>query len=168
MRRRELLAVPGVAGVAAFAATRALAADGANVGSVPSITRKALSKENSSKAAYLLPKNAVKQTRYLSSLTALLSLTPGQVTQADSIFTGAVANRAGIHATMKAARKVLGTAVQGNNGSGITQTSSQLGSLMAQYVANGAAANAAFFQILTPAQQRTLTQYQGRNTVDFA
>jgi hypothetical protein len=63
---------------------------------------------------------------------------------------------------MKSARKVLNIAVTNNDGSGITQGASQLGALMAQYVANGAAANAAFHQILTPSQQTTLAQYQGR------
>jgi hypothetical protein len=39
---------------------------------------------------------------------------------------------------------------------------------MTQYIANGAAANAAFYQTLTPNQQATLSQYQGRTGVSLA
>lgn len=172
MRRRELLAGPGVAGVAAFAATRAFGqtAEVARpvVGHAQTISRKALKKETSSKGAYDLPKNATKQTRYLASLTALLTLSPGQQQQAGSIFTSAVNNRIGIHSTMKSARKVLNTAVKNNDGVGISQAASELGALMTQHVANGAAANAAFYQILTPTQQAILSQYQGRTGVSLA
>jgi len=168
MRRREMLAVPGVAALAATSAFGQRQAQGSGFGAVPTISRKALRKESSSKAAYELPKNAAKQTRYLASLSALLQLTIGQTQQADSIFAGAVTNRGGIRSTMKAARKALGTAVRNNDGPGINQIASQLGSLMAQYVANGAAANAAFYQILTPAQQATLNQFQGGYTSTVA
>jgi hypothetical protein len=164
MRRRELLTVPGVAGVAALAATQAFAQEArtnGNIGSVKTISRKSLLKEAGSKGAYRLPKNANKQTKYLAGLTGLLSLSTGQQQQAESIFTTAVNNRIGINATMKSVRQVLNTAVKSNNSAGITQAASDIGSLMTQYVANGAAANAAFYQLLTPVQQTTLAQYQG-------
>jgi Spy/CpxP family protein refolding chaperone len=164
MRRRELLAGPGVAGVAAFAAGRAFAQprEATAVGAAPIVSRKALIKETGAKAAYELPKTPTKQTRYLASITALLSLNSGQQQQAASIFTSAVTNRIAIHLTMKSARKVLSTAVKSNDSAGISQAASELGALTSQYIANGATANAAFYQILTPAQQATLTQYQGR------
>jgi Spy/CpxP family protein refolding chaperone len=128
-----------------------------------------LLRETGSKAAYALPKNANKQTRYLVSLTGLLSLTTGQQQQAGSIFTSAVNNRIGINATIKSVRKLLTTAVKSNDTVGIAQAASQIGSLMTQYVTNGAAANAAFYQMLTPAQQATLSQYQGlKNGIAFA
>lgn len=159
MRRRELLAVPGVA---AFAATQAFSQEVGRPGVVsPVISRKSLKKETGSKAGYALPKNATKQTKYLSSLTALLSLSAGQQQQATSIFTNAVNNRIGIHATMKSVRKVLNTAVKNNDGAGIVQAASQIGALMTQYVSNGASANSAFYNLLTPTQQTTLSQYQG-------
>jgi Spy/CpxP family protein refolding chaperone len=130
------------------------------------VSRKALS--TGAKASYELPKNAAKQAKFLSSLTALLSLDATQQQQAAAIFTSAVNNRIGIHATMKSVRKVLSTAVQNNDGSGIAQASAQIGSLMTQYVSNGAAANAAFFQLLTPDQRAKLVQYQGQPTPALA
>jgi hypothetical protein len=164
MKRREMLAVPGVAGIAAFAAGRAFGqtqGGRAPVGTTPTISRKALSKESTTKAGYALPKNAAKQAKYLSSLTALLSLSQAQQQQAASIFTTAVNNRIGINSTIKSVRKVLATAVTNNAGSGWTTAAEQIGTLTTQFVANGAAANAAFYQTLTPSQQITLSQYQG-------
>lgn len=170
MNRRDLLAVPGAAGIAAFAASRVFGqtreVEGPGIGSPLTISRKALSKETGSKAAYELPKNAAKQTKYLSSLTALLSLSAEQQQQAASIFTTAVNNRMGLHSTMKAVRKTLSAAVKSNDGSGIAQAASQIGALMTQYISNGALANCAFYNILTPAQQTTLNQYQGKTTVN--
>jgi len=168
MKRRELLAGPGVAGIAAFAASRAFGQT-QEPSRVPvgTVSRKARSKETTTKAAYALPKNATKQAKYLSSLTALLSLTASQQQQATSIFTSAVNNRIGIHATMKSVRKVLATAVTNNDGNGWTTAASQIGTLMTQFVTNGAAANAAFYQILTPSQQTILAQYQGRLSVSY-
>jgi hypothetical protein len=96
-----------------------------------------------------------------------LSLTASQQQQATSIFTSAVNNRIGIHATMKSVRKVLATSVTNNDGNGWTTAASQIGTLMTQFVTNGAAANAAFYQILTPSQQTILAQYQGRLSVSY-
>jgi hypothetical protein len=169
MRRRLLVAIPGFA---ALAATHAFGhgeeASETSVGTSPVVSKKALLKQATSKAGYDVPKNPVKQARYIQSLTALLSLTAAQQAQATSIYTTAVNNRAGIHATMKSLRGVLNTAVQNNDGSGISQASAQMGSLMAQFVLNGAQANSTFFQILNPSQQSILVQYQGRITSRLA
>lgn len=170
MRRRELLAVPGVAGVAAFAAARAMAEtpDTTLNGSAMKVSRKALVKETHVKGAYKLPKNAAKQTRYLASLTALLSLDPVQRQQGNTIFAAAINKHIGIQASIKSARKVLNAAVKNNDSAGIAQAASEIGSLTSEYVANGANAHAAFYQILTPAQQTTLAQYQGHTSTTTA
>jgi hypothetical protein len=167
MKRREIFAIPGVAGIAAFAASQAFGSesDAAGLGAPGLISRKALSKETGSKASYELPKNAAKQTKYVASLTALLGLSASQQQQAASIFTVAVNNRFGLHSTLKEVRKSLSAAVKSNDGSGIAQAASQIGTLMTQYVSNGALANCAFYNILTASQQATLNQYQGKTTV---
>jgi hypothetical protein len=163
MRRRELFASSGVAGIAALAATRAFAQTQTDdhVRAVNTVSKKALLKESGSKGAYAVPKNANKQARYLASLTGLLTLSMGQQQQAVTIFTNAVSNRTGITATIKSVRKVLATAVLNNDSAGIAQAASQIGALTTQYITNGATAHASFYQLLTPTQQTTLSQYQG-------
>lgn len=162
MLRRSVVAVPGLL---ALAASRA-SANSPDVGDgrAGSISRKVVSKETKSKAAYHVPKNAAKQTKFLSTMSALLALTPTQQQQAAAILTPAVANRAAINLTLKSARQVLGTAVTSNNANTIAQASAQIGTLMAQYVTNGAMANAAFYQLLTADQQAKFAQLQGSNS----
>ena len=161
MNRRSLVALPGIA---AFAASRVFAQTqetGSRDGIVPHVSTKSLVKHSGSKAAYKIPKNAAKQTRYVNSLTALLSLTPAQQITAAAIFTNAATTHSSVKSSMKAARKALKDAVKSNDGGGITQASTALGVLTGQHIANGAAANAAIYQLLTPAQQATLAKYQG-------
>jgi hypothetical protein len=160
MNRRSLVALPGIA---AFAASRAFAEtqETAGAGVVTHVSIKALVKHTGSKAAYKIPKSAAKQTRYLNSLTTLLSLTSAQQAAAAAVFTNAANNRASLKSSLKAAHKALRDAVQGNDSGAMTQVSSTLGVLTGQKIANGAAANAAIFQLLTPAQQAKLAQYQG-------
>jgi Spy/CpxP family protein refolding chaperone len=161
MKRRLLIALPGVA---AFAASRAWsqteeAAPGEQAGS--HVSKKALTKHSGSKSAYQVPKNANKQAKYISSLSVLLTLTPAQQQQAAAILSNASSTRASLRASMKAARKALGGSVQSNDTGGMSQASTAIGALMAQYVSNGAAANAALFQILTPDQQTKMSQFMG-------
>lgn len=162
MNRRLLIALPGVA---AFAASRAWGqteeADAAGNGVLTHVSKKALAKHTGAKSAYKVPKNATKQAKYLSSLTVLLSLTPTQQQEAAAILTNAASTRASIHASLKAARRALSGAVQNNDTGGIAQASTALGTLMAQYISNGAAANAALFQFLTPDQQTKMSQLLG-------
>lgn len=166
MRRRMWIALPGIAAIAAGEAFGREETTAPGSAATLHVSRKALS--TGAKAAYEVPKNATKQTKFLSSLTALLTLNTAQQQQAAAIFTNAVNNRMGIHATMKSVRKVLSTAVQNNDGSGIAQASAQIGALMTQYVSNGAAANAAFFQLLNSEQQAKLMQFQGRPSPEFS
>ncbi len=159
MDRRSLVALP--AGIAALAASRAFAQPQATGTAVPHVSAKTLIKHSGSKAAYKLPKNSGKQARYLNSLTALLSLDSAQQQQASTIFATAATARTSIKSSLKAARKALRDAVRNNDSGAIAQTSTALGVLTGQHIANGAAANAAFFQLLTPDQQTKLSQFQG-------
>jgi hypothetical protein len=122
------------------------------------ISRKALVKHSGSKSAYKLPTSAAKQTKYLNSLTALLSLTSTQQQQAAGIFANAATAGVSIHTSLKAARKALKDAVKNNDYGAISQVSNALGALTAQHVSNGALANAAFFQLLTQDQQTTMSK----------
>jgi hypothetical protein len=161
MNRRSLVALPGIA---AFAASRVFAQTqetGSSDGIVSHVSTKSLVKHSGAKAAYKVPKSAAKQTRYLNSLSALLSLTTGQQLQAAAIFTSAAGTRASVKSSLKAARKALKDAVRNNDTGGIAQASNALGVLTGQHIASGAAANAAIFQLLTPDQRTRLSQYQG-------
>jgi Spy/CpxP family protein refolding chaperone len=159
MNRRSLIALPGIA---AFAATQAFGQTQETAASnrtVPHV--KTLLKHTGAKAAYKIPKSAGKQARYINSLTALLSLSTAQQLQAATIFTNAAGTRASIHSSLKAARKALSAAVKSSDTGAISQASTALGALTSQHVSNGAAANAAFYQLLTPDQQTKFSLYQG-------
>ncbi|MGP8246282.1 MAG: hypothetical protein ACLQVN_17400 [Bryobacteraceae bacterium] len=161
MERRIFVALPGLAALAASQAigqTRGTDAPSDETG--PHVSRKALVKHSGSKGAYRVPKNSVKQAQYLSTLTALLSLTSSQQQQVAAIYANAAVTRASITTSLKAARKALRDAVENNDTDGIAQASGALGALTGQFVSNGAIANAAVFQLLTPDQQTTLSQFQ--------
>jgi Spy/CpxP family protein refolding chaperone len=158
MNRRSLIALPGIA---AIAASQAFGQTTASNGIAPHVSRRTLAKHTGAKAAYKVPKSAGKQARYLNSLTALLSLTTAQQQQAAAIFSGAANARISVHSSLKAARKALRDAVKSNDTGNISQMSTALGSLTSQHISYGALANAAFFQILTPDQQTRLSQYEG-------
>jgi Spy/CpxP family protein refolding chaperone len=161
MNRRSLIALPGIAAFAAsqaFGQTQEMAS--ASNGVVTHVSRKTLAKHTGAKAAYKVPKSAGKQVRYMNSLTALLSLTTAQQQQASAIFTNAAGTRASVHSSLKAARKALSDAVKNNDTGAISQASTALGALTSQHISNGALANAAFFQLLTPDQQTKLSQFQ--------
>jgi hypothetical protein len=161
MNRRSLIALPGIAAFAASQVIGQTQETGSSDGVVRHVSTKTLVKHSGSKSAYKVPKSASKQNRYLNSLTALLSLSSAQQTAAAAIFTNAGSTRASLHSSLKAARKALKDAVRSNDSGAMTQTSSTLGILTGQKMANGAAANAALFQLLTPAQQTKLSQFQG-------
>ncbi|MGA2580087.1 MAG: Spy/CpxP family protein refolding chaperone [Bryobacteraceae bacterium] len=96
-------------------------------------------------------------------LTTLLSLTSAQQQQATTIFTNAASAEASVHSSMAAARQSLTTAVENNDATGIEQAATTIGSLTTQTTVNQAKAQAAFYQILTPAQQTKLTQFESQN-----
>jgi Spy/CpxP family protein refolding chaperone len=96
-------------------------------------------------------------------LTTLLSLTATQQQQATTIFTTAATAQASVHSSMTAAHQSLQTAVEGNDAAGIEQAATTIGSLTTQTTLNQAKADAAFYQILTPAQQTKLTQFESQS-----
>ena len=96
-------------------------------------------------------------------LTTLLSLTAAQQQQATTIFTTMATAQASVYSSMTAARQSLQSAVQSNDTAAIEQAASTIGTLTAQTTLNQAKADAAFYQILTPAQQTQLTQFESQS-----
>jgi Spy/CpxP family protein refolding chaperone len=158
MERRMFVALPGLA---ALAASQAIGqTDTLSTETGTHLSRKVLVKHSGSKGAYRIPKNAAKQAQYVGTLTALLSLTSAQQQQAAAIYSNAATARTSVTTSLKAARKALRDAVENNDSGGIAQASTTLGTLTGQYISNGAIANAAVFQLLTPDQQSTLSRFQ--------
>ena len=89
----------------------------------------------------------------IARLTTLLTLTAAQQTQATSIFTAAQTTITTLRTSLSAARTALQTAVRANDATTITAQSTQIGTLTGQQVAAEASAEAAFYALLTPAQQ---------------
>jgi hypothetical protein len=159
MERRALVALPGIA---AFAASRVFADTRvSDTGIPPTISRKALVKQTGSKSSYKIPRSVAKQTKYVNSLAAFLTLTTAQKQQAASIVASAASSASQIHANLKTARKALRTAVTSNDSGGIQQAAATLGTLTSQHVVNGALAHAAIFAGLTPEQQAKMSQLLG-------
>ena len=104
------------------------------------------------------PDPAAKAQHRVSYLTTVLSLTPAQQASATTIFTKSAADAAGLRTQMKAARQTLETAVQHNDTAAINSTSTTVGNLVSQLVANKATTYANFYQLLTPDQQSKFTQ----------
>lgn len=160
MRRRTLIALPGLA---ALAATQAIGqTDQRGTGfPVPHISKKAIAKHSGLKSTYKVPKSAAKQTKYINSLSVLLALTAVQQEQATALFASAAATSVSLHASLKAARKALSDGIRNNDTGGISHAAAALGAMTGQHAFNGAVANAAFFQLLNPDQQAKLSQFQG-------
>jgi Spy/CpxP family protein refolding chaperone len=158
MERRALFAIPAalVAGQALIAAN-----EDAATASAVHVSRRSLLKHSGAKATYKVPRNAAKQTKYLNSLTALLSLTSSQVQQASAILTNAATLRSSVRSGMKTTRKALRDAVKNNDSAGIADAAAQLGELTGRHVTQGALATATIFQLLTPAQQVKFAQMIG-------
>jgi len=92
----------------------------------------------------------------VAHLTALLTLTPSQVTQATTIFTNAQTASSTLQTTLNADRTSMQAAVKTNSTSTIDQLASSIGTLTGQITAIQNKAEAAFYAILTPAQQTAL------------
>ena len=91
--------------------------------------------------------------RKVSRLAAQLNLTEAQKSQATTIFTNAFTAAQPIHSSLQANRTAMQTAIQKNDAATIDLLSNQSGPLAAQLMDINAKANAAFYNILTPAQQ---------------
>jgi Spy/CpxP family protein refolding chaperone len=92
-------------------------------------------------------------TRLVTRLTTLLDLTAAQQTAATTIFTTEFTTLQPIQSGMQTAQKALATDIQSNNTSGISAGAQTIGSLTEQRVQATATADAAFYALLTAAQQ---------------
>jgi hypothetical protein len=151
-----MIAIPGIA---ALVASRAFSQAEVVQNTTRTVSTKSLTSHSGLKAAYKIPKSAKKVAKFVNTLTAMLALTPSQQQSATAIFTSAVGSHKSIKTGIKPLHVTLGAAVRNNDTVGISQTSASLSLLAAQVISNGALANAAFFQLLTPAQQATLSQF---------
>jgi hypothetical protein len=164
MNRRQMVFLPGAALLAgeAFAQTQSDASRTSTTsGSLsPHKAMKASAKYGRAKYSYKVPKTEKQQTKYITFLSALLSLTPTQQQQAASIFSAAITTKATLRSQVQAAHHALSNAVKSGNPNSINQASAAIGALGAQKRALGAQANSSFYQTLTGAQQTTLSQFQ--------
>ena len=94
----------------------------------------------------------------VARLTKLLTLTTAQQAEATTIFTTEQSALAPISANLKTARTALKAAVQANERGTISAQASTIGALTTQEVQAQSTANAAFYAILTPAQQTIYNQ----------
>lgn len=160
MNRRQVVMLPGLAALAAgrgFSKTPQAAGD-ASTGSA-TLSHKLIAHYSRLKSFYKIPKTEAKQAKYINFFTTLLALTPDQQQQTAGIFASASAGQAAVKAEMKVLRQNMGRAVTSNNLGGINSAAVTLGTLSAKRHTIGAAANAAFYQILSANQQATLNQW---------
>src|SRR5215470_2134973 len=101
MNRRQLVMLSG----AAVAAGQGLAQTAQPAQAQG--TYKTLVKLGKTKATFKIPGTEAKKTKYVSSLTAALSLTSDQQQQAQAIFSDALAARATLRGSLRTAHKNL-------------------------------------------------------------
>ncbi|HUI54435.1 MAG TPA: Spy/CpxP family protein refolding chaperone [Bryobacteraceae bacterium] len=89
----------------------------------------------------------------VARLTTLLDLTSAQQATATAIFAAQVTTDQAIATQMQTAQTALQTAITSNSKSGIIAAAGTIGSLTTQQVTADAEADAAFYAILTTAQQ---------------
>lgn len=94
----------------------------------------------------------------VARLTTLLTLTTAQQTDASTIFTTAQTALATIRANVQTDQTALQTAITSNDPTAIQTQATAIGNLTTQQIESQATAAAAFYAILTPAQQTQLTQ----------
>ncbi len=99
--------------------------------------------------------------REVQFLTKRLTLTAAQQGQATTIFTNQFTADVATHASMKTARTALRTAIEANNSAGIQAAATEIGNYTATLTISDATAQAAFYAILTQAQQTTYNQHPG-------
>jgi len=159
MNRRQMVILPGVA----LAATRgfAQAQQPAAVSATSTgLSHKAMARYSRPKYAYKVPHGARKQAKYISFLTTLLSLSPGQQAETVGIFASASTAAGELKATAKTQKRTLGASTGANNALGMSRAALAIGKMAEQRHAIDAKASAAFFQILTADQQETLTKFR--------
>jgi Spy/CpxP family protein refolding chaperone len=108
------------------------------------------------------PPNPATMVQYrVQHLTKVLTLTTAQQTQATTIFTTAETANQAVMASLKENRTSLNAAIKGNDTGAISTLTAQIGTFEGQMTANNATADAAFYAILTPAQQAKYTPGMG-------
>ena len=91
----------------------------------------------------------------VSYLVSLLGLSDAQKTQATTIFTNASTAAQSILTNVQTDRDALAAAIKANSTATIDQLAASIGTLEGQLTAINAKADAAFYAILTAAQQAT-------------
>jgi Spy/CpxP family protein refolding chaperone len=99
------------------------------------------------------PSPAQMAARNVEHLTMMLDLSSTQQTQATAIFTKQATDLSSIHSSVQTEQTALIAAIKANDASGISAAAGQLGILHTQSITIDATASAAFYQILTAAQQ---------------
>ena len=99
---------------------------------------------------------ATQIARQVARLTTLLDLTTAQATQATSIFTAAQAAAAPLQTTLDTDQTNLQAAIKSNTTATIDQLAAAIGTIEGQLLDIRAKADAAFYAILTTAQQTKL------------
>jgi Spy/CpxP family protein refolding chaperone len=102
------------------------------------------------------PGNPPSPAKLVARLTTLLTLTAAQQTQATAIFTSEQSAIAPLQTEIRTARTSLAAAVKSNETATIDTLAAQLGSYNGQILDIQSKAQAAFYALLTTAQQ---TQY---------
>jgi hypothetical protein len=99
------------------------------------------------------PTIAQQVAQRVAQLTTLLDLTAGQQTTATTIFTTELTALSAIQASQQTAQTALTTAIKADNSTGITAAAETLGGLATQQAEAQGTGEAAFYVILTSAQQ---------------
>jgi Spy/CpxP family protein refolding chaperone len=108
------------------------------------------------------PDPATMVANQVARLTALLTLTTAQASQATTIFTNAQTAIGPLQTTLRTDRTALHTAVQSNSTSTIDSLATSIGTLTSQILAIQSKAEAAFYAILTADQKTKLDAAGGR------
>jgi hypothetical protein len=107
------------------------------------------------------PDPATVVANQVARLTKLLTLSTSQASQATTIFTNALTAVTPLETSLHTGWQSLQTAVKSDDTATIDSTSTNIGSLTGQITAIQNKAHAAFYAILTSAQQTTLSQSGG-------
>ena len=97
----------------------------------------------------------------VTRLTMLLDLTSAQAAQVLTMFTNSFTATRSLQTTLDLDRQTLDTAITTNALSVIDQMAANIGTLQGQITAIQSKASAAFYAILTSAQQTKATQFGG-------
>jgi hypothetical protein len=153
MERRTMIAIPGIA---ALVASGAFSQTQIQNTARTRVSTRSLTSHGGLKSVYKIPKSTKKVAKFVNTFTARLALRPTQQLEATEIFTAAVQSHNSIKIGIIPLRITLGAAVRNNNTVDISQAAASISLLMGQNISNGALANAALFQLLTPIQQATV------------